>query len=71
MTITDLVLYLAMFQDLRLVHESIAADHGATAHTTMLKDKAPYFDRSFKNAGDYGKAKNFKDSFGHRFETGT
>jgi len=59
-----------MFQDLRLVHESVAADHGATAHTTMLKDKAPYFDRKFKNAGDYGKAKNFKAAFGHRFGMG-
>ena len=35
---------------------------------TMLKDKdkPPYFDRNFKNAGDYGKSETFKTSFGHR-----
>lgn len=60
-----------MFQDLRLVHESVAANavnHGSAAHMTMLKDKdkPPYFDRNFKNAGDYGKSETFKTSFGHR-----
>ena len=55
-----------MFQDLRTIHEAVAADHGSATHTTMLKDKAPYFDRNFKNAGDYGKSKTFKANFGHK-----
>jgi hypothetical protein len=57
-----------MFQDLQIFHESTVADHGSTAHSTMLKEKRPYFDRKFKNAGDYGKEKNFSKAFGHGYE---